>query len=314
MRQIGVLTNQDDAQRFSAYLVAAGVAAHTEAVGDQWAIWVRDENHLITARDALAEFRADPAAQRYQGVEQRADQLRRDEHRQREQARKNIVTMKGRWRGVAVARHCPLVITMVVLCIGVYLGSSQGRNHYGTVMRTLLFADPLHEADAAWDPRTLEGRLIDIRAGQLWRLVTPIFIHFDAMHIAFNLILFYQLGGVVEDRRGTWKLGLLVLSTAAISNAVECLVGGGLLVGGMSGVLYGIFGYMWMKSRFQPELGIHISPGTVTVLLGWMLLCMTTVLERFGLHVANWAHGSGFLVGILVGYAPVLVKRIQGEL
>ena len=77
-----------------------------------------------------------------------------------------------------------------------------------------------------------------------------------------------QMGTAVEERRGPWRFLLLPLVTAVISNLAQYYlddiswIDGGLVVkpgpafGGMSGVLYGLFGYMWMKSRLAPELGL----------------------------------------------------------
>ena len=68
MRQIGVLEDEAEAQRFAAYLVTEGIASHAEEDGEGWAIWVRDENQVETAREALADFRRDPQAAQYQGL------------------------------------------------------------------------------------------------------------------------------------------------------------------------------------------------------------------------------------------------------
>jgi GlpG protein len=72
--------------------------------------------------------------------------------------------------------------------------------------------------------------------------------------------------------------------------------------GGMSGVLYGLFGYTWMKTIYQPSLGLHIDPGTVIWLIVWFLLCMTGLVGT----IANMAHASGLITGMLIGYLPTL--------
>ena len=81
------------------------------------------------------------------------------------------------------------------------------------------------------------------------------------------------------------------------------------MFGGMSGVLYGLFGYLWMKGRFEPELGLALSPRLILLLIGWLFLCMTGVLGS----VANTAHVAGLAVGMVIGVAPYLWRRLLGK-
>src|SRR5262249_30799680 len=77
------------------------------------------------------------------------------------------------------------------------------------------------------------------------------------------------------------------------------------LFGGMSGVVYGLFGYVWMKSRYEPGLGLAMSPNTVFIMVGWFFLCLFGAVGA----VANVAHGVGLLAGMAIGCAPQLWKR-----
>ena len=45
--------------------------------------------------------------------------------------------------------------------------------------------------------------LSEVRQGQIWRLFTPMFLHFSIAHIAFNLLNMLTLGKVIERRIGT---------------------------------------------------------------------------------------------------------------
>jgi len=44
-------------------------------------------------------------------------------------------------------------------------------------------------------------------------------------------------------------------------------------------------------------------------MLGWLVLCMTGLIGP----IANAAHFSGLIVGILLGYGPVVRRRILGR-
>ena len=68
----------------------------------------------------------------------------------------------------------------------------------------------------------------------------------------------------------------------------------------MSGVVYGVFGYILMKERFAPQQGLSMPPNTTFWLLGWFFLCMFGVIGG----VANGAHAFGLASGMLAGLWP----------
>jgi GlpG protein len=143
-----------------------------------------------------------------------------------------------------------------------------------------------------------------IGQGQVWRLVTPILIHFSVLHIFFNMWWLRDLGAAIEFHRGSGRFALLVLAIAVASNVAQFRMSGPAF-GGMSGVVFGLFGYIWIKSRTQPESGFYVHPNTAFWVMVWFFLCMTGTVGA----IANWAHGVGLIVGLVIGYAPVLWKN-----
>jgi len=148
--------------------------------------------------------------------------------------------------------------------------------------------------------------LPEIASGELWRLVSPIFLHFSIFHIVFNMMWVYMLGGVIEIRQGRWLLLLLVVVTAAISNVIQYLVSG-YSFGGMSGVVYALFGYVWIQGLTNDEFGVQLQRQLVILMLGWFLVCWSGILELFNLSIANPAHTAGLFSGILLSLLVTLV-------
>jgi GlpG protein len=153
----------------------------------------------------------------------------------------------------------------------------------------------------------------ELATGEVWRLVTPIFIHFTLLHLIFNMLWLSGLGGLIEHKRGPLRFPGLVLLVAIPSNIAQLYLGdvtmnAGFQVdlflnpnfGGMSGVVYGLFGYVWMKSRYEPQLGMSINTESVVILIAWFFLCLTGWVGP----VANMAHAVGLVVGILAGLVP----------
>lgn len=305
MRQVGSLPNQREAERFSAYLVTQGIDAHAEQDTHEWAVWVRDEDRIEQARQSLEHFRVDPEDNRYRGVERDAEVIRRGELQRRMSAQKNVVEMRGRWLQPTI-RKTPLTITVIVLSVVVTVFGNFGEAQRGigqTMNQQLWFCAPA-------DFVASDGNgLASLAKGELWRAITPIFVHLFPLHIVFNMIWFFQFGALIESLKGTVRLGLFILLIAVISNVAQAVAppewGGTHAFGGMSGVVYGLFGYTWVKSAFAREPGFNISQGTVIVMIGWLFLCMTPVIPR----VANVAHVVGLVVGMVLAYAPSFWKR-----
>ena len=145
------------------------------------------------------------------------------------------------------------------------------------------------------------GFLPEVRSGQIWRLLTPIFIHFSLMHIIFNMMMLKELGGFIETRFGALYLLALVLATGIISNLGQALCGGPTF-GGMSGVDYGLFGFLWIRGRFDPRATWKLNSNTIIILLVWLGLGFTHLLKDVVGNVANAAHTAGLAVGMLWGF------------
>ena len=90
---------------------------------------------------------------------------------------------------------------------------------------------------------------MELKQGEIWRPVTPIFMHFGIIHILFNMMWLKELGTMIEFKNGSLKMLLMVLIIAVVSNVGQDYYKGPYF-GGMSGVVYGLFGYIWMKSRY----------------------------------------------------------------
>jgi GlpG protein len=306
MRQIGSIDGDRDAERFSDYLLTQGIGNMVEeqGPGGAWAVWVEDDDHLDRGRAALEHFRANPNDPRYD-VQSHAEKLRKDSQKSEQKRRKQFVDVRTQWGHPSnLAR--PVTIVLVALSIVAAVGMKLGWSGLTSVENALRFAPIQFDADGQPE-RVDEGA---IARGQVWRVVTPIFIHYGPLHLIFNMFWLLDLGAMIETRRGSLFLLLLVLITAAVSNVAQYYLGDwgvrNPAFGGMSGVNYALFGYAWLKGKFQPHLGVGVSPQTVTIMLFWLVLCMTGLVGA----VANVAHLVGLLGGAGFAYVPYLVKRV----
>jgi GlpG protein len=303
MRQIGTLPDGRQAQRFIDYLVSRGITASALEEDGDWCIWVSDEDHLETARSDLAEFTDNPADPKYAAAASKAAQIRKDQQAHRAARSRRLVDVRRDIWGQPAAKRMPLTMVLLGISVVVALWSGLGARQQDTPLRELSFCDPTHrkEADFLADP---DG-LVDVKAGEIWRAITPIFIHFGVIHLAFNMLMLYPLAGQIEIRRGTPLLGLLVLAIGLFSNLGQYLVAQSPWFGGMSGVLYGMFGFIWVRMVRHPNEGLRVHQQTIVILMIWLVLGFTGAIG----NMANYAHLFGLLAG--AGIAAVLPAKTR---
>ncbi len=180
----------------------------------------------------------------------------------------------------------PVTVALIAVCVVVAIYSSLGEDQK-SLLPFFISSHPASRASEA---------LPEVRHGEVWRLLTPIFIHLGVMHLIFNMLWMKDLGTEIENRGGSLSFLVLVAVLAVCSDLGQYFVGGSNF-GGMSGVVYGLFGYVWLRGRFDPASGYVMPAQTVLVMLAWFVFCMFGIL-----NIANTAHGVGLVVGAAWGY------------
>jgi len=296
VRQIGTLPSGRDPRIFSDYLLTLGIKSRVDEQPDGWNLWIYDENQIPRASDELRGYLSRPDDSVYRDVNQTAQAIRRQEQSLDKQFRKNYREVSAQWASPGFRRR-PLTFSLVVICLVVFLFQHSGNGRL--VEHRLLFATMRIDPEG----HLRNNGLGDIAHGEVWRLVTPIFMHGSILHILFNMWWLSALGTLIEIRRGTLRLCVIVLISAILSNLGQYFYnertdpGDPALWEGMSGVVYALFGYIWMKGLHEPEQGLIVHPNTVTIMLFWLALCMTGVVGP----IANAAHVVGLVVGVAFG-------------
>ncbi|MCZ6854173.1 MAG: rhomboid family intramembrane serine protease [Gammaproteobacteria bacterium] len=135
---------------------------------------------------------------------------------------------------------------------------------------------------------------------QPWRWVTPIFVHYGIVHLAFNCAVVVELGRRVEFGVRSRGFLILVLVLAVVSNLGQYAVSPNPNFGGLSGVAYGLLGYVLARNRLLPEEKCWQLPaGLAGSLLFFLVLFTTGITEAFGLNIANGAHWGGLFAGAI---------------
>ena len=143
-----------------------------------------------------------------------------------------------------------------------------------------------------------QDQLASIKRGELWRIVTPVFLHSDPLLLFCNMLVWLSLASMMERSLGSSKLAILCLIIAIIANFAQALspltMGGGIQFGGLAPVVLGLFGYAWVKSRIDAAAGIVVSGGTILFVLIYLWICITSE------HAANIGLTFGLFAGVSI--------------
>jgi GlpG protein len=296
MRLIGHLAEETSARAFADYLYVQGIENQLDHdKNDGWGIWISDEDKIARANELLNDFRKNPSDPKYIKEAKSAEELRAKEEKDQETYRKRLRNRRHLFRPLTAYGFGPVTFVMIAISVVVFFISNFGQND-DAIMR--LFITDF--STGRWDPT-----LPEIRQGEVWRLLTPIFIHMSPLHIIFNMLWLRDLGSMIEGRQSWIHLLILTLVIGVCSNLGEVYIGHVPNFGGMSGVVYGLLGYIWMRGKFDPGSGLYLHSYTVMMMIAWFFLCFTGI---FG-SIANAAHAVGLVMGIAWGYLSSLRYR-----
>ena len=310
MRRVGELQDENQARTFHDVLVSRGIGNNAEQDDDgTFSIWVHDDDQITEAARLFALFRTSPDAPEFRDATAAAKVIRAQLVKSEGRRRSAVVdeARVGYERNFAGGGMITILLVVLTVAITVYAGFMRSPS----ADRAMI--DRLHISQVPFTHATPDlpsHFLPEVRAGEVWRLITPIFLHGDFMHIIFNMMWLAQFGKFIESRFGGAKLLALVMAIGVGSNLVQYVSAEHPYFGGMSGVNYGLFGFLWMKGKFGRDQNWQMHPQTVQLMLMWMVLCFTGLLGP----IANGAHVGGLVIGALLGFSSArLVPWLERE-
>lgn len=267
MVRVIAVSNPRLAQAFIDYMATQGIqlmARHTDEAAE---IWLEDEARLEQVQHELQQFLHDPLNRRYQAASWQTGTTDAGLHYQRASYWQIIRSKAG-----------PLTLSVMALCILVY------------ILMQIMGADNVMYW-LSWPQNSSQYP-------QLWRWVSHAFLHFSLLHIVFNLMWWWYLGGPLEKRLGAGKLFVLAVVSAFFSGWAQSLFSGALF-GGLSGVVYALMGYVWLSGERAPERGLMLPRGLMAFAALWLVAGYFDIL---GMSIANAAHVAGLVLGLMMAY------------
>lgn len=191
-------------------------------------------------------------------------------------------------------------ITLITALLGV-LGSAIVWFDMPYLLGLLIFQS-VELVDGNIYPQAIPGALAD---GRLWKLWSPMFLHFGIFHLLFNLLWLLEFGVRIERCQSGVRLLFIILLCGLVSNICQFFAEPAVVFGGLSGVVYGLFAYCALHSYVYGCSPLAPRPGVTVFLFAWLLIGISGIVSMLGIaNIANAAHVGGLVTGLLLALYP----------
>ena len=138
-------------------------------------------------------------------------------------------------------RCCTFTVLIIIIDVIMYLISLW---LYKIVNTEFLAPNPKALDTLGWkDARKIKKR------GQVWRFITPVFLHASFTHLCLNLLSTIVIGSGLENGLGSWKLATLYFISSFGGVLFSCTVNPLAYSVGASTAIFGLIGY-YVSDRF----------------------------------------------------------------
>ncbi len=166
------------------------------ACGGQFALWLMDDEHQIEVESEIKQFLEKPNDRKYQAASWDMAETRKPQFRYHSPSMMSMLKAKAG----------PLTLGVMAICAVIFVLQQFGLMNQ--VFSALHFPA---QTGQQW---------------QLWRWFSHALLHFSILHIVFNLLWWWQFGGDIEKRLGSFKLLQIFLVSSALSGAGQYWVEG----------------------------------------------------------------------------------------
>jgi membrane associated rhomboid family serine protease len=147
-----------------------------------------------------------------------------------------------------------------------------------------------------------------VAQGQVWRIFTAMFLHFNLLHIGLNMFTLFLIGGVVETFFGKWRYLLIYLGSGIAGGILTYFVmPPETLAAGASGAIFGVFGALGVFYIVNRRALGRYGTGAITNWLFWLGLNLVFGFSVQGIGI--WDHIGGLVAGMII--AALLMPKLR---
>jgi rhomboid protease GluP len=144
--------------------------------------------------------------------------------------------------------------------------------------------------------------------GQLWRFLTPLFLHGGLLHIGFNSYFLYIFGPQVERMYGNVRFLIIYLLSGMTGTLFSFLFSQQNSIGA-SGALFGLMG-AWVALLYQNR---KLLANTNRHLRSILMVIGINLMIGLSPGIDNWGHLGGLVGGLILGLLITPRYRVRAS-
>ena len=192
-----------------------------------------------------------------------------------------------------VIKESPVTIFLLALTTLVFIA-----------MQVIYFGNATSN-QAIFNTGGMYGAYVSLFPSQLWRLVTPIFVHIGWEHFFFNALTLYFVGQIAEQIWGHHKFLALYVLSGIVGNIFTLFFTPNVIAAGASTSLFGVFAAIMVagyfgRNPYLKELGRNYQA----------LIVINLIFNLFTPSIGIAGHIGGLVGGVLCAiFLPTLVEK-----
>ncbi|MBT0935482.1 rhomboid family intramembrane serine protease [Streptococcus lutetiensis] len=192
-----------------------------------------------------------------------------------------------------VIKESPVTIFLLALTTLVFIA-----------MQVIYFGNATSN-QAIFNTGGMYGAYVSLFPSQLWRLVTPIFVHIGWEHFFFNALTLYFVGQIAEQIWGHHKFLALYVLSGIVGNIFTLFFTPNVIAAGASTSLFGVFAAIMIagyfgRNPYLKELGRNYQA----------LIIVNLIFNLFTPSIGIAGHIGGLVGGVLCAiFLPTLVEK-----
>jgi rhomboid protease GluP len=147
-----------------------------------------------------------------------------------------------------------------------------------------------------------------IRAGELWRLFTPMFLHVTILHIAFNMYALFVLGPGLERQFGPWRYLALYLLSGFTGNVMSFIFSSAASAGASTAIFGLLGGQIVLVYQNRQLFGGRFR----SILFNTVFIAAVNLIIGLSPGIDNWGHLGGLIGGTLFAWFAGPLWRVEG--
>lgn len=134
-----------------------------------------------------------------------------------------------------------------------------------------------------------------VKSGEIYRLVTCMFLHIGIMHLACNMYSLYAIGKEVEMLFGKVKFLIIYILSGMCGSILSLAFSSNTISAGASGAIFGLLGaILYFGCYYRTYLGATIKSSVFPVII------LNLIIGFLSPGIDNAAHIGGLVGGILL--------------